>query len=478
MAGLAIGKVVQFGVLDGVPVLLLMVIAWRRKGLLLLLAILVCGLVLGGWRGTTWAGQLARYDSLYDHKVTIVGHAADDAVYGKKTQLSFDVENVSAAGKSFSLPGKIGVAGFGATAIYRGDLVIAYGTLRAGSGGHQGWMSFAQLQVQHVKPSAIDTLRRRFNAGMQSALPEPLASFGLGLLIGQRSNIPKDVYQDLLMVGLVHIIAVSGYNLTILLRASRRLLGKRSSYQVTVFSLGLIGVFLLFTGNSPSIVRASIVSVLSIVAWYYGRNFKPHVLLLLAAALTAWASPLYIWGDISWYLSFLAFTGVLIISPLVRRRFFGKRLGRSIFAEVALESICAEIMTVPLILHVFGQLSLVSLLANVLVVALVPLAMLLALIAGIAGMVMPAVAGWLAWPASFLLTYMLDIAHVLARIPHVFVEHRSLSFVGMLGLYGVVSFTVVILRMKSKQKNAIITDNDKEKEGTASNERTLQMVNN
>jgi len=107
---------------------------------------------------------------------------------------------------------------------------------------------------------------------VQSALPEPLASFGMGLLIGQRNTLPQEISQDLLMVGLTHIIAVSGYNLTILLRSAEKVSGKRSKRMATLLSLALIGIFLLFAGTSASIVRAAIVSLLSIAAGYYAGH--------------------------------------------------------------------------------------------------------------------------------------------------------------------------------------------------------------
>src|SRR5690606_12381438 len=105
-------------------------------------------------------------------------------------------------------------------------------------------------------------------------------------------------------VGLIHIVAVSGYNLTIIINACRRLLQKRSRFQTLVLSLSLIGTFLLFTGYSPSIVRAALVSGLSLGLWFLGRRIKPVPLLFLAAAITAGANPLYLWSNIGWYLSF------------------------------------------------------------------------------------------------------------------------------------------------------------------------------
>src|SRR5690606_14657561 len=148
------------------------------------------------------------------------------------------------------------------------------------------------------------------------------------------------------------------------------------------------------------------VSMLSIVAGYYGREFRPLGLILLAACITAWANPLYVWSDLGWYLSFLAFYGVMEVSPTITARFRnGKELPAP--ATVALESLAAEATTLPYVLYKFGQMSFIGLAANVLVTTAVPLAMLLGAIAGVAGMVASPLAGWVSWPAKIILTYML-----------------------------------------------------------------------
>lgn len=258
------------------------------------------------------------------------------------------------------------------------------------------------------------------------------------------------------MVGLTHIIAVSGYNLTIMLNASHKLFAGRSKRQATMVSLALIIIFLLLAGASASIVRAAIVSTLSIATTYYGRSMKPLNLISLAAAITVYANPIYLWSDISWYLSFLAFFGVMVLAPLVAARLPFSHLG--VLADVSIESICAEVMSQPLVLFTFGQVSLIGLPANVLVVALVPLAMLLAAIAGLTGMCMPLLAGWISWPAKALLNYMLDIAHLLADLPHVFQKNLVLSLKDMLLWYAGLAFFIVALWYKSNAKSATITD--------------------
>lgn len=423
-----------------------------------MIAVLLFALLLGWWRGAVFLNELQPYQTLARQSVTFTGVATIDAVYGKNAQLSFSVSSIHFTSPyDRTVPGTIKMSGFGAHMVYRGDVLQISGKLYPTRGAAQASIGYAQFEVVGSRPSFVDGARRKFTAGMQSALPEPLASFGLGLLVGQRNTLPTEVSQALLMVGLTHIIAVSGYNLTILLEASRRLLGNRSKFQSTFVALALIGLFLLFAGSSASIVRAAVISIIGLAAWYYGRTVRPLLLIMLAAALTAYASPIYFWSDISWYLSFLAFFGVLVLAPLVARRLLGKKQP-SLMVQIMIESMCAQIMTIPIVLYIFGQVSLIGLPANMLVVALIPLAMLLSLIAGIAGMIIPAVAGWLAWPAQILLTYMLDVAHILSRVPHVFVQNVSLSIFGMSLLYGTVLFALLVLHSRNKAKTGKLTD--------------------
>jgi competence protein ComEC len=364
VCGIGLSRVVSFeGLWIIIGLGLLVLFAHRRRMSAVLLSILV-GLLIGGWRGSDYMSRLQLYQPYYDQKVTIIGTANADGSYNKKSMLAFDLKQSYVAGSNTPLAGTIGVSGFGENAVFRGDTIQITGKLRTGTGSHQAWLSYGEMHAVQRDTSFIEKLRHRFGAGMLTALPEPLGSFGMGLLIGQHSTLPDEIYQDLLMVGLVHIIAVSGYNLTIILRASLRLFGNRSKYQTMLFSISLIAVFLLLTGSSASIVRASIVSGLSLLAWYYGRAFKPMTLILLTAALTGLANPFYVWGDMGWYLSFLAFYGVLVLAPQARYHLIPERFRESWVVCLALESLCAELMTLPLVLFVFGQMSLVSLIGK------------------------------------------------------------------------------------------------------------------
>jgi len=420
------------------------VVLLRRRTAVAVLAVVLAGLLLGVWRGGAYLQQLQPYQDFARQKVTFTATVHIDAVYGRNAQLSFVVRDVQFESPArLHAPGSIKVSGYGLPMTYRGDRLQITGKLYPTRGANQATISYAQLAKISEGGSPIDTFRRNFAAGMQTALPEPQASFGLGLLVGQRNTLPEALSEALLMVGLTHIIAVSGYNLTILLEAAKRAMGSHSKALSTVAALALIAAFLLVTGAGASIVRAAVISVLGIAAWYYGRTVRPLLLILMAAAGTAYANPVYLWADLSWYLSFLAFFGILLVAPLVTCKVYGQKQP-PLIPKMIIETLCAEIMTLPLVLYIFGQVSLVSLAANILVAALIPLAMLLSFIAGLAGMFAGTVAGWFAWPAKLLLTYMLDVVGYLASLPHVFQQNRYISVAEMAVCYAGVVVTVMV----------------------------------
>lgn len=246
-------------------------------------------------------------------------------------------------------------------------------------------------------------------------MPEPEASLGLGFVIGQKSALPDDLVDQLKIVGLTHIVVASGYNLTILVRFARRLLARRSRYLALVGSVVLVALFVAFSGLSPSMNRAAIVTGLSLLAWYYGRKFHPLQLIVFVAAASAFMYPVYIWGDLGWLLSFAAFTGVLVVAPIVTKLIFPKRDDPPATAQLVIETLSAELMTLPIIMIAFGYIPVFALLANILVAPVIPFAMAATFVAGLAGLISP-VLSILALPASIIIGYVVAIVEQLSSI--------------------------------------------------------------
>lgn len=385
-----------------------------KKNLRALMIISCIGLSIGLVRGNYVAQNVANYERLIGQQITLTGKISEDTTYHESGQTDAYMSDVKHG--SQSLPGKVRIRAFvSPEGIERGDRVKVSGKLYEGFGSYQASISYASIELVSRSDRIVDTVRKEFFASIYSVLPEPQASLGLGFLVGLRALLPDDLVDQLSRTGLVHIVAVSGYNLTVLVRVARRFFMRISKFSATAISFSLITFFLAITGLAPSIFRASIVAGFALIAWYYGRPIRPMMLLGLSGAITAMINPILIWQDLGWWLSFTAFFGVLILAPTLVRRFFNKDASElPMLLQIMIETICAQVMALPIIMVVFGELSLISVLANMLIVPFIPVAMALTFIAGLTGIFAPVIAGWIAIPAKVLLTSMTSMIELLS----------------------------------------------------------------
>lgn len=447
LAGLALGRlwiVIPLEV-SGASLLLLWFCRSRRL-LAAVPAIVAVGLLVGLWRGGDISQQVRAYAHVADQKLAVQGMVMQDSTYGSKKQIDFMMDHLQIYGRQ--LPGQVRVTSFDPVEPKQGDIVLATAKAKPGFGNYQLGLYYAHVQVLGHSESWLNRLRRSFSAAILNVIPEPQASLGLGFLLGIKSQLPDDLNNQLKVAGLTHIIVASGYNLTILVRVARRLLAHKSKYQATAAAVLLMISFVGVTGLTPSMSRAALVTSLSLAAWYYGRVIHPVVLLLFSAAVTAGLNPLYLWGDIGWYLSFLAFGGVMLGAPLLQRRLFGKHEAPQL-VQILLETLCAELATLPLTLFVFGSVSVVAIASNLLVTPLVPLAMLLTFVAGMGGVLWPGPGVWLALPAQWVLTYMTGAVSWLSGISWA-KQTLSLQVTGLVMCYGVLLVFGVILWRRTR----------------------------
>jgi competence protein ComEC len=439
-----------WGVRAEPPVVLasvLLLAVFRKRTLTMLVAAMAVGLLVGVWRGGAVQQRLAVYHTFYDRQVVLRGQVVDDPVYDDHGRLDFRVGAVLLNGRP--MVGQVRIKAL-VNGVRRGDAIRVGGKLSDGFGPYQASLYYPKVESVVPSRNPLESLRRQFFASVYSVLPEPQASLGLGFLVGLRSQLPEDLDEQLQVVGLTHIVVASGYNLTVLVRLSRRVLAKYSKYQALVGSLALIAGFLTVTGASPSMVRASVVTVLSLLAWYYGRKFRPTLILLLGAALTAGYNPLYIWGDLGWWLSFLAFAGVLILAPLITVRLYGKK-SPSMLVQVGIETLAAQALATPLIIFAFGKLSMIALIANMAVVPLIPFAMVGTFVAGVAGLVLPSgLAAWFAVPADVLLGYVVSATRFFAS-PAWAQRNVQIGASVLVGMYVVLLGMLAVLHLKTKQ---------------------------
>lgn len=388
---------------------LLAVVAVARPYRASLVIIGVAGVMCGGWRGDIAQAGAYPLRHAAGQQVTVSGVVTEDVTMNNRKQQVIKLGELSSQQQHY--PGVLYVTLATARDIRRSDHLTVRGKLGDGFGAFVGTMYTAQVD-RHTRTMHEDIgieARDGFSANVRREIDEPMASLGLGYVVGQKSDLDPQLAASLRVAGLTHVIVASGYNLTILVRFARRLFARRSRYLATVVPIGLVAGFVGVTGMSPSMARAGLVSVLGILAWYVGRVFHPVVLMLVVAAVTALANPFYLWGDIGWWLSFAAFAGVMIIAPVLHGYFFGPNKPGTVRQLVG-ETISAQLATLPILVATFGAVSVVALAANMMIVPFVPLAMLLVALVGAAAWVAPGVAGLLAMPTQWLLDTMIRVA--------------------------------------------------------------------
>lgn len=415
LAGLVLGKLLPIAeswIWSAMGIVMLPSI-FRRRRWWTAAIILFAGIFIGWQRGSSETLSLQTYARWFDRTSVVSGVIMDDPQYGKHGDQQMRLGDVTVNGQPMN--GSIFASTTSYLDIKRGDQIDFRGKLDEGFGSYAAVLRYAAITTATDGSTPIRELRDGFAAGVRNGVPEPEASLGVGFVVGQRSALPDELDEQLKVVGLTHIVVASGYNLTILVRFARRLLARHSRYLALASSTGLVIAFVAFSGMTPSMIRAAAVTLLSLLAWFYGRRFHPLLLILFVAAGTGYVNPSFVWGDLGWYLSFLAFFGVLILSPLIVARLYGERTPPAI-VQMVIETIAAELMTLPLILLAFERIPVFALIANVLVGPTIPFAMLATTIAGVAGMITPSFAGLFAVPTTIIVGYTVAVVETLSSI--------------------------------------------------------------
>ena len=394
----------------------LCVVSLIRKDYLAVILIVVSGFLVGLWRGGNQVLSQRGFEGYYNKEVTLSGRVRDDPSFDSEGDIRLILVDVIVDGQNQS--GTVWVATNTNLQIKRSDIVEVRGKLTKGFGTIPAAIfrsRIDKLERQDFVDLGRDT-RDWFAKGIRKSISEPEASLGAGFLLGQKTELPEKLDQELRLLGLTHIVVASGYNLTILVRFARRIFSKISRFSALSLSGFLIFGFAQLTGFSPSMVRASLITSLSLLAWYYGRKIHPLVLLPFSAAVTVVINPVYAWGDIDWLLSFASFIGVIMLSPLIHSYFWGDKKPNAI-RQVFIETMSAQILSLPIILLVFSQYTPLSLLANILILPFIPLAMGLVMVAGVGGLSLGSFGEVIGWPAELLLRYMTTIVDKLAILP-------------------------------------------------------------
>ncbi len=403
---------------------------------------LLAGTIIGAWRVSSMLASQNSFELYKGREVVVSGRVSDDPTQGVSGDIRLRVVVASIEGAA-QAPGEIWVSLKNEAPIKRSDQIVLQGQLSAGFGTFAATMYRAEVMLVNRADYAdvARDARDEFAAAVREGIREPEASLGVGFLLGQKAELPEKLLNELRLLGLTHIVVASGYNLTILVRFARRFFMRVSRFGAFAASLFLIFVFTQMTGATPSMSRASLIAGLSLIAWYFGRVIHPLVLLPFTAALTLVLKPAYAQGDIGWMLSFASFVGVIIVAPLIHAYFWGEKRPNAL-RQLVVETLSAQLVTIPIVLFSFELFSPLSLLSNILVVPLIPFVMLGAFLTGAAAITLGFLAVIVGFPTELALRYITFIAEKLSAHPFasvtVNISMQQLVFAYVLMFVGVV----------------------------------------
>lgn len=281
-------------------------------------------------------------------------------------------------------------------------------------------MSFTKIDVLSHRhgnfiKSILFSAKEQFLFAMNRAIPQPESLLMGGLILGEKSSFSQALRQSFVNTGTIHIVALSGYNVTIVAEWIMKIfsfLPKNFGIGVGIFSILL---FVCMTGASSTAIRAGIMAILALIARATGRNYDVGRALIIAGVLMVVLNPFILIYDVSFQLSFLATIAVIFISPRMEKYFMW--IGWHWLRDIVVVTFSAYIFVTPFILYNMGNLSLVALPANIAVLPFIPFTMLLGFITGFVGLVFFPLSIPFGYLSYFLLQYELGAIAFFSNLP-------------------------------------------------------------
>ena len=295
--------------------------------------------------------------------------------------------------------------------------------------------------------SILYRIKRGFVENLNVTLGEPHSALAAGLVVGEKSALGKDLLNDFRTVGLIHIVVLSGFNITVVADALRRMLSRLPRvWGMVAGGTGII-LFGILVGGGATVVRSCFMASIALSANIIRRDYSVLRALLFAACLMLIQNPSILLHDPSFQLSFLATLGlILLASPLEKFFWFiPEKFGmRGIFSA----TFATQIFVSPFILYMMGQISIIGVVANILVLPLIPITMLAVFLTGSIGFISYPVSQLFGWVAHLLLQYELLIVQKFAQIPFAALTFPQFSGWWVVGFY--VVFFLIFFAVKRK----------------------------
>jgi competence protein ComEC len=306
------------------------------------------------------------------------------------------------------------------------------------SGGFAG-MRGVQLRVSDETQThkwSWGKLRQRIVAAQVKWLDVPAGPLVTAMVLGSEAvDLPFDLHDRFVRVGLAHALAASGFQVSLILNALISLTRKRLSV-VGQFNLGTIAllIFLGLTGLQPAVVRSVVMGMAVLIALRTNRKINPLSSLFIAGTLLLIINPLWVW-DIGFQLSFLATLGLIVtVEPLQEKLDW---LPPTI-ADLITVPLAASIWTLPIQLYVFKVFPLYSLPANILTSPLISIISIGGTVAALIGSIFPIAGSAVSWLLYLPTQILIGIVNFFNYFPGASFAVGQISMWQLFALYGLI----------------------------------------
>lgn len=314
------------------------------------------------------------------------------------------------------------------------------------------YLEMKNPQIEKVKEnnwgiySTLYSIKDKFIENLNKALGEPHSALAGGLVVGEKSALGKDLLDDFRKVGLIHIVVLSGYNITIIAESIRRILSfLPRNLGIILGGMGIIA-FGILVGGGATVIRSCIMAIIALLATLLRKDYAVSKALFIAGIIMLIQNPLILLYDPSFQLSFLATLGLILLSTPIESRitFITEKMGiRGLIAS----TLATQIFVSPYILYMMGQLSIIGMIANILVLPIIPLTMLFITITGIFGFISDILSQIAGYISHILLSYELFIVKNFASLPFSAIQIPKFSFTIVLAIYSI--YFVVLTKFDS-----------------------------
>ncbi|MGF1491559.1 MAG: ComEC/Rec2 family competence protein [Microcoleaceae cyanobacterium] len=303
--------------------------------------------------------------------------------------------------------------------------------------------AFAGLKGRYLSfqsdPSAwgLWKLRRKMVQAQVTRLGVPEGAVLSAMVLGRRAvDLPYDIRDQFVQVGLAHTLAASGFHVSLLLGLVLALVRRGRPW--LKFGLGTLTLlsYVGLTGGSPSVLRAALMGTAALVALLAERKVRPLNVLLGVAILLLIINPLWIW-DLGFQLSFLATLGLLVTVPAIvnRLNWMPPVLATSFAVPLA-----ASIWTLPLQLYAFHVLSPYSIVVNLLTAPLITVLTLGGMVSAMAALILPVLGGAVAGLLYYPLQALIGIVGFFNQLSGNSIAVGEIELIQLVALYSIIGW--------------------------------------